>query len=61
MTSAPDDRFRIHKPLGLALVPYSRRMLRGAAGAVLHRSLERYGPAAALVQLVAAAAAQMKA
>ena len=30
--------------LGLALVPYKRRMLRGQAGVVLHRSLERYGP-----------------
>jgi DNA-binding transcriptional LysR family regulator len=47
--------------LGLTLIPYGRRMLRGQAGVVFHRSLERYGPAAALVDLVAAAAAQMKA
>jgi DNA-binding transcriptional LysR family regulator len=46
--------------LGLALVPYGQRMLRGQAGVVFHRSLERYGPAAKLVELVEAAAAQMR-
>ncbi len=46
--------------LGLTLVPYRRRFLRGVAGVVMHRSLERYAPAAKLVELVAGAAAQLR-
>ena len=46
--------------LGLALVPYGPRILRGQAGVVFHRSLERYGPATALVDFVQEAAAQMQ-
>lgn len=45
---------------GLALVPYGPRILRGQAGVVFHRSLERYGPAAALVEMVQTAAAHMQ-
>ncbi len=41
--------------LGLALVPYARGLLQGPAGVVYHRSLERYGPANALIQYVEAA------
>lgn len=46
--------------LGLARVPYPRRFLRGRAGVVLHRSLERYGPAVKLIELVEAAAASLR-
>jgi DNA-binding transcriptional LysR family regulator len=42
--------------LGLALVPYGTGILRGQAGVVFHRSLERYGPANALIAHVQAAA-----
>jgi DNA-binding transcriptional LysR family regulator len=45
--------------LGLALVPYGQRILRGQAGVVFHRSLERYGPAAALIDGVKAAAREV--
>ena len=38
--------------LGLALVPYEQRIIRGEAGVVYHRSLERYGPALRLIELV---------
>ena len=46
--------------LGLALVPYEQRIIRGEAGVVYHRSLERYGPALRLIELVQSAAAQMR-
>jgi len=46
--------------LGLALVPYGPRILRGQAGVVFHRSLERYGPATALVEIVQEEAARMR-
>ena len=46
--------------LGLALVPYEQRIIRGEAGVVYHRSLERYGPALRLIELVQRAAAQMR-
>jgi DNA-binding transcriptional LysR family regulator len=46
--------------LGLALVPYDQRIVRGQAGVVYHRSLERYGPAIRLIELVEAAAANMR-
>src|SRR6476620_266373 len=46
--------------LGLALVPYEQRIIRGDAGVVYHRSLERYGPALRLIELVQGAAAQMR-
>lgn len=42
--------------LGLALVPWQTGVMRGQAGVVFHRSLERYGPAIALIELVRAAA-----
>ena len=42
--------------LGLAFVPYPRRIVRGDAGVVLHRSLERYAPAAMLIDQVCAEA-----
>ena len=48
-----------HMPdAGLAIVPYGKRILRGQAGVVFHRSLERYGPAIALIDAVHAAARQ---
>lgn len=43
---------------GLALVPYETGIMQGEAGVVYHRSLERYGPAQALIESVAAAAKQ---
>jgi len=46
--------------LGLALVPYEQRIVRGQAGVVYHRSLERYGPALRLIELVALAATHMR-
>jgi len=46
--------------LGLALVPYDQRIVRGQAGVVYHRSLERYGPAIRLIELVQLAAANMQ-
>jgi DNA-binding transcriptional LysR family regulator len=46
--------------LGLALVPYDQRIVRGQAGVVYHRSLERYGPAIRLIELVQLAAASMQ-
>ncbi|MEP7063704.1 MAG: LysR family transcriptional regulator [Betaproteobacteria bacterium] len=42
--------------LGLALVPYPRRIVRGDAGVVRHRSLERYAPAELLIDAVCAGA-----
>ena len=42
--------------LGLVFVPYPRRIVRGDAGVVLHRSLERYAPAALLIDEVCAQA-----
>lgn len=42
--------------LGLAFVPYPSRIVRGDAGVVVHRSLERYAPAALLMDLVWAGA-----
>jgi DNA-binding transcriptional LysR family regulator len=46
--------------LGLALVPYDQRIVRGQAGVVYHRSLERYGPAIRLIELVQLAATNMQ-
>ena len=46
--------------LGLALVPYEHRIVRGQAGVVYHRSLERYGPAIRLVERVELEAANMQ-
>ncbi|MEO8133884.1 MAG: LysR family transcriptional regulator [Betaproteobacteria bacterium] len=46
--------------LGLALVPYGPRILRGQAGVVFHRSLEGYGPATALMEMVQTAATQLQ-
>ena len=46
--------------LGLALVPYDQRIVRGQAGVVYHRSLERYGPAIRLIELVQLAATSMQ-
>lgn len=46
--------------LGLALVPYARGLLQGPAGVVYHRSLERYGPANALIRHVEAAVKQKR-
>jgi hypothetical protein len=46
--------------LGLALVPYDQRIVRGQAGVVYHRSLERYGPAIGLIELVQLAATNMQ-
>jgi DNA-binding transcriptional LysR family regulator len=40
----------------LALVPYETGIMQGQAGVVYHRSLERYGPALALIKSVVAAA-----
>ena len=40
--------------------PYDQRIVRGQAGVVYHRSLERYGPALRLIELVEAAAVQMR-
>jgi DNA-binding transcriptional LysR family regulator len=44
----------------LALVPYETGFLQGQAGVVYHRSLERYGPAQALIESVVAAAKQRR-
>jgi DNA-binding transcriptional LysR family regulator len=46
--------------LGLALVPYAGGLIQGPAGVVYHRSLERYGPATALIERVEAAAKQKR-
>ena len=54
------EPFAAMPDLGLALVPYRRRFVRGQAGAVYHRSLERYGPAVKLVELVEAAALRLR-
>ena len=54
------EPFAAMPDLGLALVPYRRRFERGEAGAVYHRSLERYGPAVKLVELVEEAAAKLR-
>jgi DNA-binding transcriptional LysR family regulator len=47
--------------LGLAFVPYPSRIVRGDAGVILHRSLERYAPAEMLIELVCAGAATARA
>ena len=54
------EPFAAMPDLGLAIVPYRRRFVRGQAGAVYHRSLERYGPAMKLVELVEAAGAELR-
>lgn len=46
--------------LGLALIPYGQRVRQGLAGVVFHRSLERYGPAVKLIELVEEAAAPLR-
>jgi len=46
--------------LDLVLVPYDAGIMQGEAGVVYHRSLERYGPAQALIEAVATAAAQRR-
>lgn len=46
--------------LGIALVPYRQRFLRGQAGMVFHRSLERYGPATRQIELVQLAATPLR-
>jgi DNA-binding transcriptional LysR family regulator len=46
--------------VGLGVVPYGKRILQGKAGVVFHRSLERYGPAIALIEHVQAAAKQKR-
>lgn len=47
--------------LDLVLVPYGAGLMRGQAGVVYHRSLERYGPATTLIELVQAAAKRQNA
>lgn len=47
--------------LGLALVPYPPGLIQGPAGVVYHRSLERYGPANALIRCVENATRQTRA
>jgi DNA-binding transcriptional LysR family regulator len=46
------EAFNTIQDLGLAFVPCPHRLTRGKAGVVYHRSLERYGPAVMLMDLV---------
>lgn len=52
------EAFGTVEDLGLAFIPYPHRLSRGQAGVVYHRSLERYGPAVMLMDLVSREASQ---